>query len=128
MQHYTAGQRLGAEFLASAFLLTTVTQALWASTSRVGTSPLLCSATPLRRALSLSFDHYAGTHLRCAHFNPAVSVVFLFEKEMEPAETAAYIVVQVLGAIVGVLAAHVMFGETLVQVSAKIPAGPAQWF
>jgi glycerol uptake facilitator-like aquaporin len=41
---------------------------------------------------------------------------------------AAYVVVQALGAIVGVLAAHLMFGEALLQTSAKLRAGPAQWF
>jgi hypothetical protein len=36
--------------------------------------------------------------------------------------------VQVLGAIVGVLAAHLMFEENLLQISSKLRSGPAQWF
>ena len=36
--------------------------------------------------------------------------------------------VQVLVALIGVLAAHAMFDETLLQIGSKVRAGPAQWF
>jgi glycerol uptake facilitator-like aquaporin len=63
-----------------------------------------------------------------AHFNPAVTAVFAFRKELSAAEAINFVVAQVLGAIVGVLAAHLMFEETVLQVSTKLRAGPAQWF
>src|SRR5437762_2247754 len=62
-----------------------------------------------------------------AHFNPAVTGVFLLKKEIDAAEAGAYVVVQVLGAMLGVLAAHLMFGEVTLQVSGKVRAGPSQW-
>jgi len=49
-------------------------------------------------------------------------------KELSAAEAVYYVVAQVLGAIVGVLAAHLMFEETVLQISSKLRAGPAQWF
>jgi glycerol uptake facilitator-like aquaporin len=62
-----------------------------------------------------------------AHFNPAVTAVFALRKELPTADVAPYIVVQVAGAIVGVWLAHLMFDETVLQLSSKVRAGPAQW-
>jgi len=63
-----------------------------------------------------------------AHFNPAVTAVFLSKREIGSAEAVTYVVVQIVGAVVGVLAAHLMFGEVVLQVSAKLRAGQDQWF
>ena len=63
-----------------------------------------------------------------AHFNPAVSLVFLMRRELPPRTAALYALVQVLGATVGVWAAHLMFGEALLQVSERLRDGPAQVF
>lgn len=63
-----------------------------------------------------------------AHFNPAVSLVALLRKNMSPAHAALYIVAQMVGAIVGVIAAHAMFAEPLFQISEKLRDGPAQGF
>ena len=46
----------------------------------------------------------------------------------EAADAGAYVLVQAAGAVVGVLAAHLMFEESLWQVSTKVRAGPSQWF
>jgi glycerol uptake facilitator-like aquaporin len=63
-----------------------------------------------------------------AHFNPAVTLVFAARRELPWAVAAAYIAVQVLGAILGVWAAHVMFDEPILQISTKLRAGSAQGF
>jgi glycerol uptake facilitator-like aquaporin len=62
-----------------------------------------------------------------AHFNPAVSLVFALEKELAPGELAAYVLAQIGGGVAGVLVAHGMFEETLLQLSTKARSGPAQW-
>jgi glycerol uptake facilitator-like aquaporin len=62
-----------------------------------------------------------------AHFNPAVTAVFALRKEISPGEAAGYLLAQVGGAIIGVLVAHGMFEETLIQFSTKARSGPAQW-
>ena len=63
-----------------------------------------------------------------AHFNPAVTLVFALRREIDRATAAAYIVTQLVSAIVGVWAAHLMFGEAVLQVSTKLRDGPAQAF
>ena len=52
-----------------------------------------------------------------AHFNPAVTLVSLINKTMEATEAAAYIVVQIAGAIAGAIIANAMFDLNAVQIS-----------
>jgi len=61
-----------------------------------------------------------------AHFNPAVTLAFALRREIAWPLAAAYLVVQLLGALAGVWTAHAMFAEPILQVSAKLRAGPAQ--
>lgn len=63
-----------------------------------------------------------------AHFNPAVTLVAALRRELPWRSALAYVPAQVLGAILGVWCAHAMFGEPILQVSAKLRAGPAQAF
>jgi glycerol uptake facilitator-like aquaporin len=63
-----------------------------------------------------------------AHFNPAVSLVFALRRELPARIALAYAGVQIAGAVLGVFAAHAMFGEPILQVSTKLRAGPAQAF
>jgi len=61
-----------------------------------------------------------------AHFNPAVTLVFALRRELGWGTAAAYLAAQLVGAILGVWAAHAMFAEPVLQVSAKLRDGPAQ--
>jgi glycerol uptake facilitator-like aquaporin len=61
-----------------------------------------------------------------AHFNPAVTLVFALRRELGWGTAAAYLVAQLGGAVLGVWAAHAMFGEAILQTSAKLRDGPAQ--
>jgi len=62
-----------------------------------------------------------------AHFNPAVTAVFALKKEITTTDAAGYVVAQIAGGIVGVLVAHAMFDESVLQISDKVRSGPAQW-
>jgi glycerol uptake facilitator-like aquaporin len=55
-----------------------------------------------------------------AHFNPVVSVVSTLRGALRARDCAVYIVVQLAGAIAGVLIAHAMFSLPLVQVSGHL--------
>jgi len=55
-----------------------------------------------------------------AHFNPVVSGVSAWAGELSARACAVYVLVQIVGAFVGVAFAHAMFGLPLVQVSAHI--------
>ena len=55
-----------------------------------------------------------------AHFNPIVSGVSAWEGELPIRSLAVYVLAQVGGALMGVAAAHTMFGLPLVQVSVHL--------
>lgn len=61
-----------------------------------------------------------------AHFNPAVTLVFVARRALNPETAAGYIAVQTAGAVAGVVLAHAMFAEPLWQVSTHLRDGPAQ--
>ena len=72
--------------------------------------------------LVLAFGPISGAHL-----NPAVSVVFALRRELTIGDCASYAVAQTVGAIVGVLLAHGMFSQPLLQLSTTVRTGPGQW-
>jgi glycerol uptake facilitator-like aquaporin len=72
-------------------------------------------------ALILTFGPVSG-----AHFNPAVSIADASQGGIRWREVPAYVVAQVLGAILGVWTAHVMFGERVFMLSVHARSGPAQ--
>jgi len=63
-----------------------------------------------------------------AHFNPVVTLAAMFARQRTPGLAAAMMAAQFAGAVIGVWAAHAMFGEALFQVSAKLRGGGAQVF
>ncbi len=62
-----------------------------------------------------------------AHFNPAVTAVFVARRDLGLGEGMAYAAAQVSGAVVGTMIAHAMFEHTLVVLSATARTGGAQW-
>ena len=74
-------------------------------------------------ALILTFGPISG-----AHFNPAVTMADASQGGLPWREVPLYITAQLIGAVVGVLAAHLMFGEQLFQFSQHVRAGGAQLF
>jgi glycerol uptake facilitator-like aquaporin len=63
-----------------------------------------------------------------AHFNPVVTLAALAARQRPPALAAGMIAAQVIGAVLGVWAAHLMFAQPVLEVSAKLRSGPAQVF
>lgn len=62
-----------------------------------------------------------------AHFNPAVTLCFALRREITKRDALFYVLVQIFGGIVGVLAAHVMFEHPLVDPSSTVRSGIGQW-
>lgn len=62
-----------------------------------------------------------------AHFNPAVTLAMRLRGEALPAPAFAYVAVQCVAAVAGVLLAHAMFGEALWQPGDHVRTGAAQW-
>jgi glycerol uptake facilitator-like aquaporin len=129
MELHTPGQRLAAEFLGTALLLATVIGSGIMGERLSGGNvavALLGNTIPTGAILFVLITMFGP--ISGAHFNPAVTVVFAMRKELLPSEAINYVVVQLLGAVVGMVFAHLMFEEDLLQISTKLRAGPAQWF
>lgn len=62
-----------------------------------------------------------------AHFNPAVSAVMAWRGELPWALLLPYMAVQLAGAACGAWLVHAMFEMPVLQWSAKLREGPAQW-
>jgi glycerol uptake facilitator-like aquaporin len=62
-----------------------------------------------------------------AHFNPAVSAVMTFRGNLSQIELAAYVIVQLVGAMLGAWLAHAMFEVDIIQFSSKLRGGSGQW-
>lgn len=62
-----------------------------------------------------------------AHFNPAVSLVMAWRRELPVALLLAYIVAQLVGAACGAWLVHAMFEMPILQWSSKLRAGGGQW-
>ncbi len=62
-----------------------------------------------------------------AHLNPAVTLVMRLRGQIGTDTAIAYLVAQVVGGILGVWLAHLMFDVPIVQLSTKIRTGPGQW-
>ncbi|HEX7723358.1 MAG TPA: MIP/aquaporin family protein [Pyrinomonadaceae bacterium] len=73
--------------------------------------------------LILTFAPISG-----AHFNPAVTLCALSQRELNWREALAYMVAQLMGAGAGALTANVMFGEPLVSFSRHARNGSRQFF
>jgi glycerol uptake facilitator-like aquaporin len=74
-------------------------------------------------ALILTFGPVSG-----AHFNPAVTIADASQGGLPWNRAAPYIVVQFIGAILGVVVAHLMFDEPIVMASTHVRSGASQVF
>ncbi len=62
-----------------------------------------------------------------AHFNPAVTLVMALRRALPPGDALAYVVAQVIGAMIGTVLAHLMFDLPVVSAYADPRTGPSQW-
>ncbi len=122
------GRVLAAEFIGTAFLLATVVGSGIMAERLAGGNvaiALLGNAIPTGAILYVLIT--ALGPISGAHFNPAVTLAFMLRREIAPRRAAAYAAVQIVGALVGVWAAHAMFDMTLWQVSDTARSSSGQW-
>jgi len=62
-----------------------------------------------------------------AHFNPAVTLVTYLNRGIAARAAAAYVAAQLVGAVLGVLLAHAMFGDEIFALGIKARTGFGQW-
>lgn len=121
-------RKLLAEFIGTAFLLATVVGSgimgvnLSAGNDGVALLANAAATAGMLYVLIVLFGPVSG-----AHFNPAVTLAMRLRGELGNLEAAAYVLVQLVAAIAGVLLAHAMFGQALFQPGTHVRAGGAQW-
>lgn len=121
-------QRAFCEWLGTAFLLAAVVGSGIMAQKLAGGNgalALLCNTLPtgaILVVLILVFGPLSG-----AHFNPAVSIAFALRSELPWSAAVIYIAAQVLGGLVGVWVAHLMFELQVWQFSITVRTGPGQW-
>jgi glycerol uptake facilitator-like aquaporin len=121
-------QRAFCEGLGTAFLLAAVVGSGIMAQQLAGGNgalALLCNTLPtgaILAVLILVFGPLSG-----AHFNPAVTVAFALRGQLPWGVGGVYIASQVLGAILGVWIAHLMFALPVWQLSMTERAGSGQW-
>lgn len=124
----TSGPRLLAEGLGTGFLLATVVgSGIMAETLTQDTGLALLANSIATGAilyvLIIAFGPVSG-----AHFNPAVTLAFRLRGEISTVESGLFILVQIMGGIAGVVMAHLMFGQSLMQFTGAERTGGSQWF
>jgi glycerol uptake facilitator-like aquaporin len=121
------GQRLTAEFLGTAALLATVVGSGIMGVALAGGNDAIAllanaSATAgILYVLIVVLGPISG-----AHFNPAVTLVLRLKGLISGRDAAAYLCVQIVAAILGVVLAHAMFGQALIQPGTHAREGTAQ--
>lgn len=128
MTRRALSQALIAEGIGTALLLAVIVGSGimgWQLAGGNGAIALLANAIATGGAL-VALIHMFGP-LSGAHFNPAVTLALAATGHFPWGRVPAYIAVQVLAAMSGVLLAHAMFDLPLAQVAATVRTGPGQW-
>lgn len=122
-------RRLVAESLGSALLLAVVIgSGIMGERLAGGNVAIALLANTLATGAGLVALILALGPISGAHFNPAVSLAAAMNGELAWREMSGYVVCQILGAFLGVAAAHLMFGEALFSASTHVRSGGSQWW
>ena len=122
------GKRLAAEWLGTMLLVATVVgSGIMAETLAGGNVAVaLLGNTIATGAILVVLITILGP-LSGAHFNPAVTTAFLLRGVIPAGAALGYIASQIAGGMAGTLLAHAMFALDLVQLSAHLRPGIAQY-
>ena len=121
--------KLGAEALGTFFLLATVVgSGIMGERLADGNVALALLGNTLATGAILAVLILIFGPLSGAHFNPAVTLSFFIQGKIPAGDAWAYVAVQCVSGVLGVFAAHLMFGEALLQISTNVRSGGAQWF
>jgi glycerol uptake facilitator-like aquaporin len=122
-------KRLVAEGMGTAFLLMAVIgSGIMGERLAAGNTAIALLANSIATGCALAVLILVFAPISGAHFNPAVTLCMALQKKIAKADALAYIGAQTAAAIIGVAAAHLMFGEPLLSASEKIRAGGGQWW
>lgn len=124
----TLQKRLAAEWLGTLSLLATVVGSGIMAENLAGGNvavALLGNTIPTGAILVVLITIFGP--ISGAHFNPAVTLCFWLRKEIETREAGLFVVAQIIGGIMGVMLANIMFDLSLAQASTTVRTGFGQW-
>ena len=120
-------RRLVAEGLGTAVLVATVVGSGIMATTLTQDAGLQLLANTLPTGAILVVLISCLGPISGAHFNPAVSLVFVMRAELHKSDALLYAMAQIGGGIAGTCLAHLMFDLPIMTASTHIRAGHAQW-
>jgi glycerol uptake facilitator-like aquaporin len=124
----SAGRQLAAEGLGTAALLCAVIgSGVMAENLSAGNAAVALIANTLATVFALYVLIEVLGPVSGAHFNPAVSLVMAYRRELPRQRVLGYVLAQLAGAALGAWLAHAMFGLDIVQWSTKVRSGAGQW-
>lgn len=127
MPSFDLQRRLVAEAFGTALLVATVVgSGIMAETLTRDTALALLGNTLPTGAILVVLITILGP-ISGAHFNPAVTLVFAFRRELSSRDALVYVAAQIAGGIAGTMLAHAMFALPLLDLSVKTRTGSAQW-
>ena len=120
-------QKLGAEALGTALLLAIVVgSGIMGETLANGNDAIALLGNTIATGAGLVILITIFGPVSGAHFNPAVTLAFALRREISPALGGTFVLVQLIGGVVGVFLAHIMFDAEILQQSAKARTGMGQ--
>ena len=129
LEGFDLGRRLAAELIGTALLLSIVIgSGIMGERLAGGNVAIALLGNTLATGSGLVVLITIFGPLSGAHFNPVISLIFAFRKQLSAKAAGAYVLAQTIGAVAGVWAAHAMFGEPILQLSTKLRDGPALAF
>jgi glycerol uptake facilitator-like aquaporin len=127
LEPFTLSRRIAAEVLGTAFLLAIVIgSGIMGERLAGGNVAIALLGNTLATGAGLVVLITVFGPISGAHFNPAVTMAFAIRRELSGRLALAYVAAQLVGAVLGVFAAHAMFAEPILQVSLKLRDGPGQ--
>jgi glycerol uptake facilitator-like aquaporin len=116
-------QRIAAELGGTAFLLAVVVgSGIMAQRLSAGNDAVALLANSIATGAGL-YALITALAPISAHFNPVVTALAAWRRHMDVRLALACVAAQFCGAVLGVFAAHAMFGEALVQTSTRARTG-----
>lgn len=121
-------RRLFAEGLGTAFLLIGVVgSGIMGDSLSGGNTAIALLANAIATGCILYVIITVLGRISGAHFNPVVTLFFAIRGELGWGQVGPYILVQILGGILGVWLTHFMFDLSILQSSTTARTGSAQW-
>ena len=121
-------KRLASEFIGTLLLLATIVGSGIMGESLAGGNiaiALLANALATGAMLFVLINIFGP--VSGAHFNPVVTVAMVATGRLPKSSITPYLFMQIAGGILGVILAHAMFDQPLLQISHKIRWGMGQW-